>query len=410
MGTVLKLAWRNIWRNRRRTLISMSAVGIGLVLVIVYGGLMSGMLGEAKNQLDNTGMGHVEVSAPGWRARRDVRAMLENPDAVLAKLSLPEGSEVGHRVLARGLLTSARNSQGVEVHGVDWSEERQLSEYLRDVRQGEVPREEDRRGLLIGDKLAERLKVKVGSKLRLMVQRADGEMGAELFRVRGIYHSLSPNISRGRVLVSRASARELLGLGNASHQLVIQLERAADSESLAARLRAEAGEGLEVRSYGELIPILRTMEQLTDSAVVVAALFVYLLVGLGILNTMLMSVMERTREFGVMQALGTRPGGIIRLVLAESFWIATVSVAVGLTVGLAVTWYGSEAALMDFSKSIGESMDMGGAVLRSAFKTRFSPVDGLKAASLVYLMALGVGLYPAWRISRMRPVEALHSK
>ena len=403
MKTIAKIAWRSIWRNRRRTLISMSAVGIGLVLVIFYSGVMAGVLGEATDQLDATGMGHVEITAPHWRARRQVGDSIANPAAVVARLGVH--AEVGSRIVARGLISSARGGEGVELFGVDWADEARLSTAVREIAHGERP--QDDRGILIGDKLAERLHVALGGKVRVMVQRADGELGAELFRVRGIFHSISPALSRGRVFVSAPAARALLGVGDVAHQIVIQLDRAAASDPLAARMRAQLGPGYDVKSYGELLPQLRAIESYGDKVVWFAAAFVYLLVGLGILNTMLMSVLERTREFGVLRAIGTRPGRVVAQVLGESFWIATISVAVGLALGLALTWYGSHHALMKISG--GESIEYAGAVLRSGVKTKVSLHDALVAAALVYVMALGTAIYPAWRVARLPPVEALHA-
>jgi ABC-type lipoprotein release transport system permease subunit len=194
MSTILRIAWRSIWRNRRRTLISMSAVGIGLVLVITYAGMIAGIIGEATEQLDNIGMGHVEITAAGWRAHRSAAENIETPGALVASLDLPPRSEVGWRVVAQGLVSSARGSEGVELEGVDWTREALLSAHVRDVRLGALPATGDERGMLIGEKLADRLKVKVGSKVRVMAQRAVGEIGAELYRVRGIFHALSPTI------------------------------------------------------------------------------------------------------------------------------------------------------------------------------------------------------------------------
>jgi ABC-type lipoprotein release transport system permease subunit len=409
MFGTLKLGWRNIWRNRRRTIITMSAIGLGLLVVVVYGGLIAGIMSDAKNQLDTTGMGHVEISAPSWRARRTATALIEDPDAAIKALNLPPGTEVGARMVLRGLVSSAHGNEAVELHGVDWENEKRLAEYVRDVRAGTLPAADDLKGILIGDTLAQRLHVNVGGKLRVMVQQADGEMGAQLFRVKGLYHSISADLSKHRVLVSRAAAEELFGAKGA-HQIVIQLDRPADADVLAARWQKDLGPRFEVLTYAQIVPIMKTLEDYVDSVITFASLFVYLLVGLGILNTMLMSVLERTREFGVMQALGTRPGGIISLILAESFWIATLSVVVGLAAGLSLTWYGSRTALFDMTKSVGESLSFGGVVMGSAFKTRFSITDGLAAARYVYVMALLVGLYPAFRVSRMRPVQALHSK
>ena len=404
MRTVLKIAWRSIWRYRRRTIISLSAVAVGLTLVIVYSGLMARIQSEAKEQLDNVGMGHVEITASGWRAQRRADENISEPAALVREL--PAGSEFGWRVVARALVSSARASEGVELQGVDWAREKMLSAHLGDVRQGKLP--DDARGILIGDKLAQRLKVKIGDKLRVMAQRADGEIGAELYRVRGIFHSLSPAIAQRKVYVSEESARGLLGVGEVAHQVVIQLERAEDADREAARLREKLGARYEVLSYGELVPAMKNLEELGNTVTWFAALFIYGLVGLGILNTMLMSVLERTREFGVLRAIGTRPARVVAQVLGESFWIGTLGALVGLGAGLAITWYGSSHALMNIGGG-GEGLEFAGTVMRSDVKTNFSVGDALKAASLVYLMAVCTALYPAWKVARAAPARALHS-
>lgn len=406
MSGALSLGWRNIWRNRRRTLISMSAIGLGLLLVIFYSGLASGMLGDAKNQLDNAGMGHVELTATSFREKHDVGLFMPDVDEWRQTLTLPPGSEVGTRVLARGLATSARGNEPVQVMGVNWNDETRLSAHLRQVKSGALPGADDEHGVLIGDTLAERLNLKVGSKLRLMVQRTDAEMGADLFRVRGIFHSLSPDIGRRQVYVSQASARTLLGLESGAHQLIIQLADPTQSDVVASQIKAAlTGKPIEVLTWGELLPILRRMEGLMDNVAFFMAAFVYFLVGLGVLNTMLMSVLERTREFGVLMALGTRPGQIVKVVLAESFWIATVSVVVGAALGSWLSWYFGHDGFQVMRGS--DAMQLEGATISTLVKTRFNPKDVFQATSLVYFMALVVGLYPAMRITKLQPAEAL---
>ena len=406
MSGALSLGWRNIWRNRRRTLISMSAIGFGLFLVIFYSGLAGGMLGEAKNQLDNAGMGHVELFATGFREKHDVARSMPDVEQWRRTLKLPAGAEVGSRVLARGLATSARGNEPVQVMGVNWDDEKLLSAHLRQVKSGALPAADDEHGVLIGDTLAERLNLKVGSKLRLMVQRTDAEMGADLFRVRGVFHSLSPDIGKRQVYVSQASARTLLGLEGGAHQLVIQLPDPLQSDAVAAQVKASlTGQPVEVLTWGELLPILQRMEALMDNVAFFMAAFVYFLVGLGVLNTMLMSVLERTREFGVLMALGTRPGQIVKVVLAESFWIATVSVVVGAAVGSLLSWYFGHEGFQVMQGS--EAMQLEGATISTLVKTRFNPKDVFQATSLVYVMALVVGLYPAMRITKLQPAEAL---
>ena len=404
MSGALSLGWRNIWRNRRRTLISMSAIGLGLLLVIFYSGLVGGMMGDAKNQLDNGGMGHVELFATGYRTSHDVSAAMPDVEAWRKTLQLPPGAEVGTRVLARGLATSARGNEPVQVLGVSWEDEQLLSAHLRDVKRGALPTTEDAHGVLIGEQLAERLALKVGSKVRIMAQRADAEMGADLFRVRGIFHSLSPAIGQRQLYVSQAAARELLGMEKGAHQLLVQLPDPTKAEEVASALRPGLS-GVEVLTWGDLLPILRRMEALMDNVVFFMAAFVYLLVGLGVLNTMLMSVLERTREFGVLMALGTRPRKIIGVVLAESFWISTIAVIIGAALGAFLTWRFGLEGLHVVKGS--ESMQLEGATISTLVKTRFNPRDVIKATSLVYFMALVVGLYPASRITKLQPAEAL---
>lgn len=406
MKTLLVLAWRNLWRHRRRTAFSMVAIGIGLVLVLFYSGLIGGMLGEAKNQLDNGGMGHVEVFAAGWRPKKPVGTSMPDRATWEGRVTWPPGTEVGDRVVAKGLASSARGNEPVEVLGVDWQAEVRLSAHLRDVRQGELPKADDDRGIVVGEQLAERLKLKPGSKLRLMVQRADGEMGADLFRVRGVFHSISSGIGKRQVLVSKPAARTLLGLGPVSHQVVVQLADASLADAVSAQLKAALGEGYDVQTWGELLPVVKRMEALTNNVVFAIALFVYLLVGLGILNTMLMSVLERTREFGVLMSVGTRPGRVVSLVVAESFWVATLSVVVGGLLGGLLTWYFSVNPLTLWADS-GEAFELEGVNITTSIRAKFELLNVLKASSFVYAMALVVGIYPALRIARMAPAEAL---
>jgi len=135
MSNALAMGWRNIWRNRRRTLISMSAIGIGLLLVIFYSGVVAGVMGSATNDLDNAGMGHVEISAKGYRPRREAAVSMPDPSKWKAPLELPVGAEVGARVLSRGLATSARGNEPVQIFGVIWADEAKLSAHLTLLRQ-----------------------------------------------------------------------------------------------------------------------------------------------------------------------------------------------------------------------------------------------------------------------------------
>ncbi|MBI5611338.1 MAG: ABC transporter permease, partial [Deltaproteobacteria bacterium] len=359
--------------------------------------------------LDDAALGHVEVAAKGWHARRLLGTNLQNPEELLQKLPLPADAEVSARVVVRALASSAHGAQGVLVHGVDPAAERKIAAYLRDIRQGRELDPTDDRGVVVGEGLAERLSLSVGSKLRLTVQQHDGEVGADVFRVRGIFHSIAPAIGKGHVIMTQSAARKLAALPDVVHQVVVQLGDANQAEAVAAAVVQAAGAGVEAPTWGELLPILKSMDNLIGLVQWLIGLFVNVVVGLGILNTMLMSVLERTHELGVLQALGTRPRGIVALIAAESFWIATLAVALGLGLALPLVAWGEQHVLLDFSQAMGEGMEIGGTSLRMAFHTRLSIGSALQSAALVYAMTLAAGLWPAWRVSRLPPATALRS-
>ncbi|MBI5508671.1 MAG: ABC transporter permease [Deltaproteobacteria bacterium] len=408
MRTLLKMAWRDLWRNRRRSLINIFAVGVGLFLVLLYGSLV-GTVMRAKDQLDDGGMGHIEVTAPGWRQHRNVRQALENPKSTVTGLPLPPGSDVSFRVVSRGLATSARGSKGVAIHGIDPAIEATVAAYVNKLRAGKPLAADDERGVLLGDKLAEDLRLQVGQKVRLMVQRADGEVGADLFRVRGIIHPLSPALSRSLVLVTAAAAQRTLGLADVAHQIVIQLPLAAETDAVAERLRTRFGERAEVMTWGQLMPMMKVLEDMMGVLITVISLFVYGLVALGILNTMHMSVLERTREFGIMRAIGSRPRRVVALVMGEAFWIATLGVVLGLGAGILLTKLGSGPPVLDYTSKMGESFDFAGMVMRSRFIIELPLGESLRAAALVYAVTLLTAIYPAFRVSRIQPAQAIHS-
>ena len=341
-------------------------------------------------------------------AKRTIPAKtLAHPAALVARLTLPEGTEVSARVLSAALLASAWGSRPVEVLGVDPAAEAGVSEAIRDVVAGAPLSADDAHGILVGRKLAERLKLKVGTKVRVTAQRPDGELGAALFRVRGIFGGTAQSMSGGLAYVTTAAARGLLGLEDAVHEIVLFLPDGKQADAVARGLRPQAGAQVEVLSLGEFLPLWKDLTQLMDVFIFAIILVVYLLVGLGILNVMLMSVLERTREFGVLMAIGTRPLHVVEQVLFEGVWIATVAVAVGLALGLAVNAYGEAYGLLDYTEGFGEVYETGGMAMSMEVRSVFSVWRGLETAALVWVLTVLVGVYPAWRVSKLQPADAL---
>ncbi|MFH1464200.1 MAG: FtsX-like permease family protein [Pseudomonadota bacterium] len=411
MVGLLRISWRNVWRSRRRTLISMSAVGFGLFVLLFGLALLDTLVGSAQNDLGPTGRGHVEITAKEFRLKGEVDRFLAEPDQIVAGLrqQAPEGARVGWRVVSRSLLNSPWGSRGVTVYGVQPEQEAQLSDFFTSVRDGEVLQAGDDRGVVIGAKLAQKLRLEVGDKLTLMAQGADAEVTTDLFRVRGVFTSISPHASANTVFVTATAAQRMLGLGPVAHEIVVQLPKASLAEPLTLRLRQELGEQAEVLSLAELNPGLGAMDEIIDTFMLFIAFVIFFLVGLGILNTMLMSVMERTREWGVMLALGTRPRRLVAMVAGEALWIASLSVVLGFALGLLVIWSAAELGWMDFSAA-GEGLDFMGTAVDMRLRPTLPMATALELSALVWTMTLAFGLYPAWRASRLRPADALRAR
>jgi len=408
MTTLLRLSFRNLWRHRRRTLVNLSAAGLGLALVIVYVGVVDAMIADAESAVDRMATGHVQISAAGYRLERDVAVTLPEPAGLMAGLKLPEGARASSRVVAPALLSSAWSSRGVELLGVDPRVEGGVSEPFRDLRKGAALAPDDERGILVGSKLAEKLRADVGAKVKVTVQRPDGESGASLVRVRGILGGGGTSAASGMAYVPLPAARALLGLGDAAHLVVVMLPdgRQGAPDRAAQALRSQLGPRFEVAPLSEMVPVLEQLTGLMDVFVLIILLVVYTLVGLGVLNTMLMSILERTRELGVMMALGTRPGRIVLLVLAEGAWIATLGALGGLGLGLLLTWLG-QGGLVDYRKEFGEVYEWSGMAMSMLLKTQVSLPRALAAAGIVWVLTFASCLYPAWRVTRLRPAEAL---
>lgn len=401
------LAWRSLWRHTRRTVFCVAASGLGLFFAILYIGLTDGMVKDANDRVDRTGLGHVIVEAAGFGDERDVAKTLAEPARLLQRLEPPAGARVSARVLTPALVATAWGTRGVELLGVDPVAEAGVSEAARTIVAGKALEPDDVQGIVLGRELAKKLKVQPGGKVRLTVQRPDGELGAGLFRVRGLAGGPSATLGGRVAWVTTAAAQQLLGLGDVAHQVVLFLPDGKQADDVAASLRARLGAGVDVRSLGEFLPAWRKMSRLLDVFIYAVIVVLYVLIGLGILNVMLMSVLERTQEFGVMLAIGTRPARVVLQVLFEGVWIACIAVALGLALGLPANALGARYGLMDYRAEFGEVYEMSGVAMSMQLKTVFSVSRALQAAVLVWLLTVVVGVYPAWRVSRLEPSAAL---
>jgi putative ABC transport system permease protein len=400
------MAWRNVWRNRRRSLLTVMAISLGLGFNIFMRAIGDGFHEQMVDNSVRSHIGHLVVHRAGYHDDPGINKTLPNPEAVAQAMKLlPDLRAYSLRVLGDGLASTAENSAGVAIVGIDPAMERQVTTIDRGVVKGQYLREGEVRPILIGERLAVNLKAGLGDKVVLLVQAADGSMGANLFRVTGVFRSGAPELDSGMAFILRKDAQELFSLQNRVTEAVVLLNSSravpASQEILQSKL---AGKGVEVLTWYQVEPFLLQFIQLDDAFFYIIVIFFFVVISIGILNTIMMSVFERVREFGVMMALGTKPRQIIKMVVEEAFVLALVGAVIGSAIGISASLYFATAGMNLSSWAEGAAaLGMTSTVVYTRLTVANVVISNLAVLAVVVL----VGLYPAMHASRLRPVEAI---
>ena len=404
-----QLAWRNIWRNPRRTGIILTAIFIGVAAMIVLAALMRGMAGGmVENAIANL-VGHIKVQHPAYRSDPDIAHRLDDPAAILAvmKRVLPKGVRIAVRIRVDGVVSNARETAGIEIVGIDPAAEAGVS-FIGDARiDGKAITADDRHGILIGAALADRLRTGVGKKLVVSTPQADGETGSRAFRIRGIFHADMAATEKSLVFIPFAAAERLIGQTRTATEIAVTLPPAAALENLAPVTRALqktlAPFTVTVASWKEMLPAITAYLALFDMFLLIWFVVVFIAMGFGIVNTVLMAVYERMREFGLLKAIGMRPARIIRMVLAESLFLLFIGSLAGTLCGLGLTAWFQQTGIDLGAFSKGTEMWGMSRIIRPVVDIQ----DIVMANAVVVGLGLLVSVYPAVKAARFTPVETM---
>ena len=400
------MAGRNLWRNPRRTLITAGGAAFAVFSYVFLFGYFDGFDEQAIDNSTRYLTGHLQVERPGFRTTLAPERSLSRPaDVVALARRLPGVAGVAPRVQAQAIASSAAKSRSVTLIGIDPALERDVTFVDRTVRQGSPLRRGSDRDVVIGRKLAEQLDVRLGERIVIMAQAADGELGTAAYRVSGIFVTESSSFDEAIAYLTLPAAQRLLALGASVSTVNVRLRDRAGLAAATATMRgALAGRGYDVVPWQGLLPAVDEMVRFSRTIRSIVMAIVLVVVAMAIMNTVFMSVAERTRELGVLLALGTPPGGIVRMVLYET--VATMALAAG-------AGYGSGVALVSWLNRAG--LDL------SAFFSEYRTIPGLTGIiypRLVWVSILVPGvlllagsllasLYPAAQASRLDPVKAL---
>ena len=425
MGVLLlvKIGWRNLWRNPRGTLLTALALGLGLTMLLISLGLLDGSHEQMVGNGVRFGSGHVVIQAQGYQDTGSPELLLPAPIVSTTGEFLHSEAlkhvvrGVSPRLLASGLLSSAANASGVSMMGVIPKEERAVSLIPQRIVEGNYLNDDQQSGVVIGAELARNLAVKIGSKVVFMTQAVQprgtkatdaggGEMQSTLLRVTGIFRTGVQAIDAHVIQLPLPEAQALLGVTDRVTQVAVLLEREGDSLMVARALRKQlTGAPVEVLPWRESMPPLAQLFLLDEAFNYVMNGVVLAMVGLGILNTILMRVLERRYEFGLCSALGLRPVQLAVMIIGESLALTAISLALGLVLGLSAQHYFATAGLdlrWFFHSSLPTAL-----VFDPIIYSRLSLTRIVSSVGIVFLTATVISFYPALKAARTKLPGAL---
>jgi ABC-type lipoprotein release transport system permease subunit len=405
------MAWRNIWRNTRRTILTICAIAFASLLLVFMLSFQFGSYETMINTSVKIQTGHLQIQAKEYQEKKDIRLVVASPAKLVPILeSIPQVQFYTFRGQAFSLISSQERTYGVLVTGIDPAREATVSRLKSLIRQGSYLNADDSNQALVGNILARNLRVAVGDELTVLGQGLDGSIAATVVKIKGVYSSGIDDFDRASIHIPLDTFQKVYSMQRAVHEVVIIAASLAEVEHIKNVLKTvlptvNSKKPLTVLDWNELMPGLRQSIEMDLISGLIFYLLLVLVVAFSILNTFLMAIFERTREFGVLMAIGTTPGRLTKVLLIESMTLTTIGIVAGIIIGSLITLYFQHHGI-DFS---------GASELLSQFgiSGRMYPRLSLLSATCGPLAVLAItflaALYPALKVQRMRPVEAMRA-
>ena len=402
---ILKMAWRNIGRNRRRTVVTVGAMAFGLYAMVIWFGMLEGMLNDMEETIVEVELGDLQIHAPTYLDDPSLYTDIDAADALVSRLEAA-GFRASARLVGAGLAAARDSAAGASLRGIDVRANARVSAIATRLAAGAWLDDAEPAGVVVGRRLARALDVAVGDELVVLSQTTDGGIANDLYAVRGILDSVGDSVDRSAVFLTAAAFRELFVMPAGAHEIVV---RKPDDLELAAALEAVQGlaPGLDTQSWRALVPTLATYLDSARQMMGVISAIIYIVVAILILNAMLMAVFERIRELGVLKALGVEPRQVLSLIFAESALQTGLALAVGLALSVPTLWY-----LAEFGIDTGAlgGVSVIGTTFASVWQAAVSPFTFVTPSLTLVLLATLAAAYPALKAARISPVEALRQQ
>jgi ABC-type lipoprotein release transport system permease subunit len=404
MIQLYKMAWRDLGRNRRRTFFSMLALAFGVALLIFMASFIAGEMRGALQTSIKLQSGHLQVRAASYNEDKTSLAwedLIENPDALAAQIAArPEVQVATPRLYATGIVAAGDTSTGVRVLGIDPTSAASAP-FHDGMVSGDYLTADDRGGLLMGRTLADKLKLAPGDTINLLVNTSNGDVDQQPFVIRGLYSTGTPGYDESTVFLPLAKAQAIARAENHASVIFILLKDQDQTDAVAAALQAPA---YQVKTFVQLNTLLSEFEQFANVYMYIFYLIVLGITATVIINTLIMSVFERTREIGILAAMGMRGGRIMAMFFAESSLLAVGGIVMGVALGSLLSAY-----VQRYGFFIGD-FGITGILIGERIYTYLTLNDIVTLTIMAFVITLLAALYPAWLAAHMEPVEALRGE
>ena len=409
LGIIVKLSWRNAWRNKRRTLLTLLTIVVGCAMILFMNAMAKGGHDQMIEDAIALNTGYIQIHEKGFWDNYTIDYAFKHIgelDDLLRKH--PHVIAYAERIVASGLLYFKEKTQGTFIQGIDPERERNVCDlHTRILPGGRFLKSEDTLHAVLGITLAKNIGAKVGDTIAMISQGFDGSIAADRFTIVGIFNSGNPEYDRNLVLVPLSQADETFTMMGFTHATVIRLDDAAHlgkvKSDIIQRVSADQ-QVLEVMGWDELMPELVQFIVMDDMMAYLFDLILFMVVAFGVLNTIQMSIFERTREIGVMLSIGTRPHQIVSMVMVESFFISLIGIILGVVLGYGISTY-FKFNPIDFSSYSGEMAVWG--INTAIWPSDITRLNIVATSAITFFLSILFSIFPARRAGKLNPIRAI---
>ncbi|MDZ7694672.1 MAG: FtsX-like permease family protein [Balneolaceae bacterium] len=402
----IKLAWRNIWRNRRRTFITMASIVVAVALAAITRSTQEGQYDNMLESTVGTFTGYIQVHADGYWEEQTLNNSFRGSDSLLKEIAeFPSIQTVAPRIESYALAATDSQSRPAMVMGIDIQAEQKLGEPHERLQQGRYFESNSEQAVIVGVELMDRLNAQIGDSLVLLGQGYRGMNATGLYPIKGTVSYANPELNKSLVYLPLQTAQNFFVAGNQLTSAALILDDVCNVQQTVEQLRSQlSGEKYEVMSWQELMPELQQAIQADRGSGIIILMVLYMVVGFGILGTVLMMISERTYEFGVMLSVGTPRSSILKILSLEVLIIAALGAAAGIGVSLPIAWYLhlNPIELTGSMESAVQSYAM-----EPVLQFSVAPDIFIVQAIILFIITLLFSIIPIFRASRLEPVDAM---